>query len=740
MLLTYTQLVNQLIENIPVTTFQFYLFITVFIGIFLIAYIFYRYNRAKYKKKYIKKVLTSPILHAFFIIGGSLIFINFFISNTTKNKRNIAKNCEEKSEIAYQKALKFVRFDESIVDFEDAFYKLADDKVCWIEKNQFKVNWNEKTRNMVLLKEKENYLFSLVDLFNNKYKFATLKLKNNNFQKMQHFNYYNGIANYNYGNYTEAFESLSRNYKNKKNRHPKVESAFGPLIYKNLGAKAFLTEYKSPKLSNGLSFQKKMHIAISKKDLKGFLKRNFSFDKINLKSSHFLFPFFILIIWLIYVRSIDYFDKEKWIQIFASLAIIFVSLIVFYALFYLLFDGYIHQIQSLTYLPVWLKYCLSVGFVKELIKFVPILIIWKLTNFIDEPYDFLLYAGLSGICFAFLENFISFEDYKTGMYFESGIFSSVMQFSLSALAVSSFVFNYTLKRFISKIGTVVFFFLAAAFLHGIYNYLLIEKPTIYPLFIAILFFFTLFSWQILANNALNFSPYFTYNKKFNLKNAKYFLIIALTLIWMAEYVLIGIDESALNANNFFSNHFVFSVLILVFADTNLFKFDFVKRYWRGITPYKSGPDSADFYESGAFSFFDLLSLKMLYASNGTQNYVGYDIDLMPSDLNYDMKKNINKPLSGLITDRKVIIPKEKAQIGRRGDPYWFVVKLDNAINVDGTTCHEVLMRFKDNNPNLDNSTAQIAMLYHFPNYNLNERKIIVLSDLLSLGNFDVEKF
>ena len=53
-----------------------------------------------------------------------------------------------------------------------------------------------------------------------------------------------------------------------------------------------------------------------------------------------------------------------------------------------------------------------IGFVEELVKIIPFLLLLKFFKFIDEPYDYILYASSSALGFAFMENMIYFEDYQ----------------------------------------------------------------------------------------------------------------------------------------------------------------------------------------------------------------------------------------------------------------------------------------------------------------------------------------
>ena len=77
----------------------------------------------------------------------------------------------------------------------------------------------------------------------------------------------------------------------------------------------------------------------------------------------------------------------------------------------------------------------GIGVIEEFVKFVPFLIILKFTKIINEPIDYIMYASLSALGFAFVENFNYFDDGSINIIHSRALTASIAHMVFSSLVV-----------------------------------------------------------------------------------------------------------------------------------------------------------------------------------------------------------------------------------------------------------------------------------------------------------------
>ena len=137
---------------------------------------------------------------------------------------------------------------------------------------------------------------------------------------------------------------------------------------------------------------------------------NLSRDNIsNYQLYCWIIAFFVSMIWLQYILKLDIYDKEKWKHI----AFVFIlSVFTTYGCFilYPLFNAAGFNLNGNVINDFF--YCIfGIGLIEETVKFIPFLILLKFTKAINEPYEYLLYASVSALGFAFAENMIYLNNY-----------------------------------------------------------------------------------------------------------------------------------------------------------------------------------------------------------------------------------------------------------------------------------------------------------------------------------------
>ncbi len=135
--------------------------------------------------------------------------------------------------------------------------------------------------------------------------------------------------------------------------------------------------------------------------------------------------FLITLIWLFYLRQLDFYNREK--VGFTLLAFLLGAFITFFTfpLSDFVTDTFSIEFSTSTFYNLFVYSFLGIGVVEELIKLMPVLIILKLTKEIDEPIDMIYYASISALGFAFIENLLYFRNISGSIVIGRALTSSV---------------------------------------------------------------------------------------------------------------------------------------------------------------------------------------------------------------------------------------------------------------------------------------------------------------------------
>lgn len=318
--------------------------------------------------------------------------------------------------------------------------------------------------------------------------------------------------------------------------------------------------------------------------------------------------------------------------------------------------------------------------IEEIVKLIPFLIILKFTNEINEPYNYILYAALSALGFAFIENLIYFRELNGVIIQGRALMLVVGHMLFSSFAVYGLVLaKYRHKQ--SPLSYFIISFLSAAFLHGLYDYLLFESLL---LLLIPLFIFSIQAWTVIVNNAINNSKFFDSNISFQAERLRFFLAIMLTGILVLNYLANAIQFANQIANDNYIRSCFFGELLIVFYVTNLSNYDLVKGYWRPIQIRMSPPDNYKLPNSdnvgGLLTLY--IGLMSIYTYNFIKpaNIVNYKITLHPPHYNkvlYGIMENAR----GKIMDRVCLYSKEENTNKEYIDTDWFLVEFENPLSI-----------------------------------------------------------
>ena len=285
-----------------------------------------------------------------------------------------------------------------------------------------------------------------------------------------------------------------------------------------------------------------------------------------------LFSGAISFLWIVYLRKLDIYEPEKWRYI---IIVFIVSCITIWAVFPI--SSFINSLGFvLNGEPVNdFLYCVfSIGMVEELVKLVPVLIFISNKKMFNESYDYLFYASVSALGFAFIENIL---------YINSSELYSVIGRLLMA-SVAHMTFSTTIlygvllvrKRIISIPKPIIYsvFFLLASLSHGFYDFWLINPwASQYQAITMLFFLITIHIWFTMLNNALNISKFYNRSTPLQVDKLKAYLIYSLLFLFMSAFLVMHIIHGKQSAMQFFwGNLFAFGYFfIYIIYSHNRFK-------------------------------------------------------------------------------------------------------------------------------------------------------------------------
>ncbi len=219
-----------------------------------------------------------------------------------------------------------------------------------------------------------------------------------------------------------------------------------------------------------------------------------------------LVALFIGAMWFVYFRRVDVFEHEP-----VVLAIVVLVLGGLSALL----SALVSDTVALLY-PIGLNgnvlndLCYSIihiGFVEELVKLIPVVLIVMVSRQVNEPMDMVYYGSLSALGFATLENSLYFTGYGLGIAFVRFLFSTVIHMVMTSIIC----YRWAKARFIRRGSTVLAIaagFLVAAVIHGLFDYFIIGPLNVLSILSLVMVMVLAGVYARMITNALNFSPFF----------------------------------------------------------------------------------------------------------------------------------------------------------------------------------------------------------------------------------------
>lgn len=275
-----------------------------------------------------------------------------------------------------------------------------------------------------------------------------------------------------------------------------------------------------------------------------YLKEVFSWGNFGL--SGLVGAVLILIVWLIFVIRIDVFEREK----FSSVLLIFTLGCAFSMLTHPLYDFFRFTLNFRlegTYINDFFYCIFAIGFIEETVKIIPVLLIMRWKRVFNESTDFVIYASLSGLGFAFMENLLYFDESGLNNIVGRSLSATVLHMSLTSfVAYGLFYAKYKARG--NRLGYFLFSFSVACVLHGIYDFWLVSDGWVgdFKIFSVLILVYVVQRYAYAITNVLSHSEFYTDGSQ--LIDSSRFLAFALFTIATYQYMILAYNYGTENAN------------------------------------------------------------------------------------------------------------------------------------------------------------------------------------------------
>lgn len=410
---------------------------------------------------------------------------------------------------------------------------------------------------------------------------------------------------------------------------------------------------------------------------------------LDVKLITFISAFLVSFVWLVFLRSMDVFNRERWINIL----LVFIGGALFTHFCLPIYD-YAHLVLDFRMNgEVWndFLYCVTViGGGEELVKLLPWVIFALLTRRLREPYDYLLYASVAALGFSFAENLMYLED--SGNIVVRSIMSTVgHMFDASVVAYAVILAKYKFKNPFWKLITPILGFVFAALCHGFYDFWLISTAAEGYYFVTVLFFLvSLHVWFYFKNNAMNNSGFFSSSSFFNAGFHQDLLTFSILGLLMLEFLFISLEFGSIAGNGVIGSRAIIVVIFLVYISVIIHKIDLKKGVWNKYRfrlpqfsrflrlPYGRGEVEENAEER------DFIGLPLRLFAPKTNRYIGDKL-----------------PKSGVCIRRITV----------SGNENWYVFQLNDPIHYNNYVPTHIILKGKNASEPLDQPKIEIYFMF-----------------------------
>jgi RsiW-degrading membrane proteinase PrsW (M82 family) len=290
----------------------------------------------------------------------------------------------------------------------------------------------------------------------------------------------------------------------------------------------------------------------------------------------------IALMFLIYIYFVDVFEKEK-ISLLITLFGLGILSVVLVTVLYDIEASYLKFTLAGEPLHRLFYFIFGVGLLEESVKALPVLAavyLWKKWN---EPVDIFVFATVSALGFACLENAGYFTHMTIGLMMSRTLTSVVMHIGMTCLAFYG-LFIHRYKPDAKNPVVIFLFFGAAVLVHGLYDFFASGTLGL-GIFTVLILLVIMLVFRNMVENALDQED-FSYSGPLNLTLTGY-LFYGLLAILLLQFVILDIQYGpSLSLSNLGQNVLRLYMLFVILI-TDFGKLKIVKHKWRPLMDRKN---------------------------------------------------------------------------------------------------------------------------------------------------------
>jgi protease PrsW len=266
----------------------------------------------------------------------------------------------------------------------------------------------------------------------------------------------------------------------------------------------------------------------------------------NFGQSGFIGAVLILAVWLVFVIKIDVFEREK----YSSIVLVFCLGCGFSMLTQPMYDFLKYSLNFRLegeYFNDFFYCIFAIGLVEETVKIIPVLLIMQSKRIFNESTDFVIYASISALGFAFMENLLYFDDAGLDNIVSRSLSATVLHMSLTSfVAYGLFYAKYKAKA--NQLRYFLFSFASACLIHGFYDFWLMSDGWVGELriFSVLILVYVIQRYAYAISNVLCHSEFNLGGT--HLISSSRFLAFSLFAIASYQYLVLAYKYGTENAN------------------------------------------------------------------------------------------------------------------------------------------------------------------------------------------------
>jgi RsiW-degrading membrane proteinase PrsW (M82 family) len=300
----------------------------------------------------------------------------------------------------------------------------------------------------------------------------------------------------------------------------------------------------------------------------------------GLFATHLFLSFLISYTWYRYLTWLDSLEREKVGWEIAVFVVASACTFLVFPLADLVVPALDLRLDGSFWNDWW--YCvIGIGLVEESVKLIPLLLMVYFSKQVNEPFDILLYASISALGFAFVENTMYLSD--SDLYAVGGrvLYASVAHMffcSIIAYCIARAQHAGRHRLLGAALGLVL-----ASFAHGFYDFWLMspDRPTLITL---VFFLGNIHLWVAMKNNLINLSPNYQDLMLPRPVMFRYRMINALLAIFLFTYAIKFLTVGRVEADRLMLAQGSTMGATLLFLAISLSSFRFVPGYIAPLRP------------------------------------------------------------------------------------------------------------------------------------------------------------